>query len=166
MGINPRAFSVETDLAALDPRQPGIQKMQGIVRFSHLNSANSAGLASGEQHPLALNAINGQKPLAPFLRGEGFGVRGGYCGIDAKNHWPLNTAKSVILRSKPNPVRDATLFPSTCIIMELMKFGLEIQTGSANLRNHFQRLPNRVSAKFLFFVGQVGQVGRVGVKKP
>ena len=64
MGINPRAISVETDLAALDPRQPGIQKMQGIVRFSHLNSANSAGLASGEQHPLTLNAIDGP-PIRP-----------------------------------------------------------------------------------------------------
>jgi len=89
MGINPRAFSVETDLAALDPRQPGIQKMEGIVRFSHLNSANSAGLASGELHPLALNAIDGprfdpkrdvQKPLAPFLRvltGRGVWGEGG-----------------------------------------------------------------------------------------
>ena len=50
--------------------------------------------------------------------------------------------------------------------MELIEFGLEIQTGSANLRDHSQGFPTGFQIVFQFFVGQVGQVGDCNGKKP
>ena len=88
-----------------------------------------------------------------------------------KSSWPHQLVPPVTdfpaaMREIESPIRDGTSRPTTCVMMERIEFGLEIQTGSANLGDHSQRLPNRVSGNFEIFVGQVGQVDDHNLKKP